>query len=370
MRPQRVLMTLDAVGGVWRHVVDLAGALARNGTQVLLAGQGPAPAAEQRRELAAIPGAELVWMGGPLDWMAVSEAELAGTVAELTAIALDHRADLLHLHLPGLAVGLPLEFPVVAAAHSCVLTWWEAMRGTRPPPEWDWHRRRNRAGFERADIILAPSTSYADAMVRCYGPIARLHVLPNAVAPIPASPTKEPFILAAGRWWDEAKNGIALDRAAAGLPWPVLMAGSLEGPHGQSFRPHHAEALGPMAHERLAGLVGRAAIFASPSLCEPFGLAALEAAAAGAALLLADIPTYRELWDGVAIFADARDPAAFGHAARALIADPNGRAVLGRRAQRRAEQFSLQRQLDSVAGFYAMALGHSMQRPLDRDNIQ
>ena len=35
---------------------------------------------------------------------------------------------------------------------------------------------------------------------------------------------------------------------------------------------------------------------------EPFGLAVLEAAQAGCALVLSDIPTFRELWDGAAMF--------------------------------------------------------------------
>lgn len=370
MKPQRVLLTLDAVGGVWRHVVDLAGALARSGTRVVLVGQGPPPCAEQEREVQAIPDASMVWIDGPLDWMATAEAQLAGAAEQLTAVAIRHRVELLHLHLPTLAVGLPPQFPVVAAAHSCVVTWWEALRGSRPPPEWDWHRRRNLAGFDRADIVLAPSTAYAEAMVRCYGPVPRLHVLYNAVGPIPATQPKEPFILAAGRWWDEAKNGIVLDHAAASLPWPVLMAGSGLGPHGQEFHAQHAEMLGPMAHERLTDLVGRAAIFASPSLYEPFGLAALEAAAAGAALLLADIPTYRELWGGVASFADGRDPAAFASAAAALMVDEQKRAELGALARRRAAGFTLTKQLDALTGFYAMAFGHAAQRQMSRDYLQ
>ena len=39
---------------------------------------------------------------------------------------------------------------------------------------------------------------------------------------------------------------------------------------------------------------------------EPFGLAVLEAAQAGMRLVLSDIPSFRELWDGAATFVASR----------------------------------------------------------------
>ena len=44
-----------------------------------------------------------------------------------------------------------------------------------------------------------------------------------------------------------------------------------------------------------------AAIFARPARYEPFGLAILEAAQAGCALVLGDIPSLRELWADAAL---------------------------------------------------------------------
>jgi hypothetical protein len=56
-----------------------------------------------------------------------------------------------------------------------------------------------------------------------------------------AFPAREqPFVLSAGRWWDEGKNGAVLDAAAAHTGWPVVMAGPLDGPNGQHFSGHHA----------------------------------------------------------------------------------------------------------------------------------
>jgi hypothetical protein len=51
-----VLITTDAVGGVWTFAVDLARALRARQLEVSLAVLGPAPSAAQHAELASIAG--------------------------------------------------------------------------------------------------------------------------------------------------------------------------------------------------------------------------------------------------------------------------------------------------------------------------
>jgi glycosyltransferase involved in cell wall biosynthesis len=53
--------------------------------------------------------------------------------------------------------------------------------------------------------------------------------------------------------------------------------------------------------------LARAAIYVSPARYDPFGLLPLQAALHGCALLLSDIPSYRELWDGAACFFRTND---------------------------------------------------------------
>ena len=102
----------------------------------------------------------------------------------------------------------------------------------------------------------------------------------------------------------------------------------------------------------------RASIFVAPSIYEPFGLAILEAARAGTPLVLADIPTFRELWDVAAIFAPPRDAAAIAAAINMLAADRRLRSALARSARARAQQFTRERQADAMLAAYedAMAL--------------
>ena len=98
--------------------------------------------------------------------------------------------------------------------------------------------------------------------------------------------------------------------------------------------------------------MGRAAIFVSPARYEPFGLAVLEAAAAGCALVLADIPTLREVWEGAAVFVDPDDAAGLRHAIEGLCAGP-GRQALQRAARARAARYSAARMADTYRDLYA-----------------
>ena len=63
------------------------------------------------------------------------------------------------------------------------------------------------------------------------------------------------------------------------------------------------DVLGPVEHDALPSLVAAAAVFAFPSVKEGFGLAAMEAMAAGVPVIMRDLPVLREIFDGAADFA-------------------------------------------------------------------
>jgi glycosyltransferase involved in cell wall biosynthesis len=351
-RVRRVLMTLDAVGGVWRYAVDLARSLDALGIETLLVGFGPPPSAAERAEVEAIDGASLCWVDGPLDWMCASAADYGDPGATLAALAGEWDVDLLHLNLPSQAATLPREWPALVVSHSCLATWWSTVRGDALPQSLRWQVDLTQRGFDRGDAVVAPSRSHAEAIRRCYGGLAAIAVIENGAAIVAETVPKEPFVLAAGRWWDEGKNASTLDASALGSPWPVLMAGPLRGPNGQSVRLGNAKECGTLPTAELHRLMARASIFASPSLYEPFGLAVLEAAAQGCALVLADIPTFRELWRDAALFAGPRGSIEFTACIARLTADPGLRERLSEAARRRAAQFTLSRQAQAFAELY------------------
>jgi glycosyltransferase involved in cell wall biosynthesis len=351
-RSHRVLMTVDAVGGVWRYAMDLGLELAQRGVETTFACFGPPASAAQVAE--AEKAGRYVHARAPLDWTAAGQRDLDGIKDRITELADQSDSTLLHLNLPSQAAGLRLELPTIVVSHSCVVSWFHVVRNMPPPPEWQWQEKLNRDGLTSADIVLAPSRSHARMLETCYGPLPSLRVVHNAVRRIPPASTKQPFILAAGRWWDAGKNATLLDAAAASARWPVRMAGSQHGPNGQYQAIERAEALGEIDNSELRGLMRRAAIFASPSIYEPFGLAPLEAASAGAALVLADIPTYRELWGGAAYLAPL-EPEGFSAALNRVADDSTLRHELGRCAAARAATFTLKAQADAVLAAYAEA---------------
>lgn len=347
----RILLTVDAVGGVWTYAMELARALHSFGISTVFAGFGPAPSAGQRAE--AEQAGILEWPGLPLDWLAAEPEELKGVGPAIEAIARRHGCSLLHLNLPSQAASLSIDLPVIAVSHSCLPSWWKTMRDTPLPACWGWHARLNAEGFARADLVIVPSRSHGEAVARAYEQVPNLIVVPNALAANIAAAAKEPFVFAAGRWWDEGKNGAVLEQAALHIPWPLKLAGSLHGPGGQQFIARHAEALGPLAHTRLLQALRHAEILVSPSLYEPFGLVALEGARAGCALILSDIPTYRELWEGAALFFPPHHADRLVRQIERLIEDVDLRREMGAKALARSWQFTPERQATRMTELYS-----------------
>jgi glycosyltransferase involved in cell wall biosynthesis len=359
--PRRLLMTCDAIGGVWRYAIDIARTLEANGTEVLLVGCGPPPSSGQHDDAS---GLRVAWLDHPPAWLATDPGELDGLGAALARLQTGFGAELMHLNLPAEAAGLDVEVPVVVAAHSCLATWWQAVRRGPPPRAWGWKIARDREGFARADAMIAPSAAHAAAMAAAHPGVDVVRVVPNAAAAPPAPAAKLPFVMGAARWWDEGKNLAAIDAAARTTAWPIILCGAVSGPDGTHVRIRNAIARGPCPAAEVHGLMRHAAIFASPSLYEPFGLAPLEAAHAGAALVLADIATYRELWDGAALFVAPHDHAGLAAALDAVATDADRRGALAHAAMARARTFTTGRQLDALAAAYAAAVVSYARHPL------
>ncbi|GAA2595111.1 MSMEG_0565 family glycosyltransferase [Winogradskya consettensis] len=78
--------------------------------------------------------------------------------------------------------------------------------------------------------------------------------------------------------------------------------------------------LGPVDHDELPGIVAGAAAFAFPSTKEGFGLAAMEALAAGVPVVVRDLPVLREVFGDTVSY--GHDPASLAAALRAAIKEP------------------------------------------------
>jgi glycosyltransferase involved in cell wall biosynthesis len=164
------------------------------------------------------------------------------------------------------------------------------------------------------------------------------------------------MIFTAGRLWDEGKNIALLDRAAARLSVPVLAAGPTEGPNGARIALSHIRPLGGLSPTDVAQHLAAKPIFVSPARYEPFGLAVLEAAQAGCALVLSDLPTFRELWEGAALFVAPEDESALAAAIESLTADQALQDSLGAKASEHARRYSVDRMVEGIVAVYRGAL--------------
>lgn len=357
---RRVLITADAVGGVWTYALDLAGGLAAGGLRPLLAVLGPPPSADQRAAATAIRGLRLVEAHTALDWTAQKSSEVRAAGATVAALARDEGVDLIHLNSPALAAETSFVQPVVAACHSCVASWWAAVRGTPLPPDLAWRAQLTGRGYAAADTLIAPSRAFARATAETYSipePILVHNGRRMASDAACESISEEVFVLAAGRLWDEAKGLAILDAAASHLSCPVRAAGATEGPNGAQIALRHVQALGRLDDAELTRQFAMRPIFCAPALYEPFGLAVLEAAQAGCALVLSDIPSFRELWAEAAVFVPRRDEAALAEILAALVGDPVRRTVLGAAARRRAESYTVEAMVAGTLAVYEALLG-------------
>jgi glycosyltransferase involved in cell wall biosynthesis len=344
--------------------VDLARGLAGLDVETVLAVLGPSPSAEQIASAKSVRGLRLVDTGLELDWLAEDVSSLKAAASAIAELAADVRANIVQLNTPALAGLADFPAPVVAVQHSCVATWWEAVRGTELPEDFAWRTKLVADGLGAAAAVVTPTAAFAGTTQRRYGLARPPQPIHNGRTPLHLPETApHDFILTAGRLWDEGKNVVAIDRAARGIAVPAHAAGPIQGPNGVSVIFDNLHCLGNLGEEELARWLAAKPIFVSAALYEPFGLAVLEAAAAGCPLILSDIPTFRELWDGVAIFVPARDEQGFTDAINKLVGDDFQRSLMGQAAQERASRYTPEAMAAQMAAVYRSLLP-AVQRPV------
>jgi glycosyltransferase involved in cell wall biosynthesis len=354
----KLLMTADTIGGVWTYALDLAKALAPHGVEIALATLGAPLSQDQRRDVELLDNVTVHESDYKLEWMPEPWDDVRRSGDWLLEIEDAFKPDLIHLN--GYAhAQLPFAAPIVVVAHSCVMSWWRAVKGEAAPAEWNRYRSEVAAGLADADVVVAPTRAMLDALELEYGSIGGKRVIHNGRDPqLYRRAKKEGFVLTAGRLWDEAKNVAALHAIAPKLLWPVCVAGDDKQPGGdangtgQRVPAQGVLALGRLDARALSRWFARADIYALPARYEPFGLSALEAAMSGCALVLGDIPSLREVWGDAATFVVPDDRDALLGVIQSLIEQPHRRRQLAGRAMERAQQYAPQRMADGYLACY------------------
>lgn len=333
-------MTADTIGGVWTYCMDLCQSLNAFNTEIHLVTMGERMKDWQRKEVDRLKHVTVYETSYWLEWMENPWEDVERCSDYLLQLEEKLQPDLIHLNCYSYG-SLPFKAPVIVVAHSDVWSWFMAVKGSEPPPEWSRYHQYVKEGLHGADVVIAPSKAKLQMVENIYDLQGGAVIYNGRNASLFSSGEKESFVFSMGRIWDEAKNVKLLTEAVPFINAPVRIAGDNNFDRNSFVTTgNNVEFPGKLSTQQVAEQLAKAAVYVLPAKYEPFGLSALEAALSGCALVLGDIPTLREIWQDAAIYVDTDDVKALVDAVNNIIEDEEKRKLLSNKAKARAENFS------------------------------
>lgn len=353
----KILMTADTVGGVWTYAVNLCKGLMKYDVEIHLLTMGALLTPEQLLQMEKLHHVKLYESNYKLEWMQDSLKDVQLAKHWITSICSKVKPDLIHFNNYGQTLG-SYSCPVITVYHSCVMSWYLAVKGEIPIKEWADYVTVVRNAIEVSDIVVAPTHGMLKQAENVNGEIKNAEVIYNGVdININGQNLKEPFILSAGRIWDEAKNVKLLSEIAEDLDWPVYIAGNNNDPgKGELLKPKNVNFLGQLSRDKIHDHMSRASVFVMPAIYEPFGLAILEAAKASCALALANLDTLEEIWGDAALYFDPHDKEEAKAVIQKLISDVSLRNKMADMAFVRSKEFTAEKMSKEYMKLYEKLL--------------
>ncbi len=304
----RLLITTDTVGGVWTYTKELTEGLLLRGHDVLLISMGRRPSVDQKtwanqtrarwmRRFSYLPTEHaLEWMQGNAACYSAAEPTLMVQIKKW-------RPDVLHLNQFCYGA-LPTDLPKVVIAHSDVISWSEACRGQRPLDS-AWFRHYAKVvsqGLTQAHAVVAPTRWMLTALSGNYDVPPHRAVIMNGreIGPTNKGQPRKLQAITIGRVWDEGKNIRVLEDIFS--PMPLLVGGELSLEAEPPFTSSRLQLLGQLSEADALALFAASSLYIATSRYEPFGLAPVEAALSGCAVIAHDIASLREVWGESAFY--------------------------------------------------------------------
>jgi glycosyltransferase involved in cell wall biosynthesis len=357
----KVLMTADTLGGVFTYAVELCKALQEYNVEVHLLTMGALLNQEQEEQLQQLTNVKLYESNYKLEWMQDCWQDVEKAKDWVTSIYRKVEPYILHFNNFGQTDG-DWNCPIITVYHSCVATWWRAVKGEDLPEDWEKYDETVRKALAASDAIVAPSIAMLEQAEEAFGSFTTAEVIYNGRDIETATREKEPYILSAGRIWDEAKNIALLSSIAHKLNWPVYIAGNNTDPGtGETPTLENIEFVGALSSSEIKECMERAAVFCMPAKYEPFGLAILEAAKAGCALALSNIDSLREIWGDAALYFDPHDQEEASTTINRLINDPDLRREMAAKATIRAKDFNARAMAQKYIKLYRKLSGATLE---------
>jgi glycosyltransferase involved in cell wall biosynthesis len=363
----RVLMTTDTIGGVWTFSKELVRQLLAGGDEVALVSFGREPSREQRVWCSRIQGEfgdAFVYESSavPLEWM--TENVRAYERGEQVLLDMADRFDPEVLHSNQYCFGrLELPIPRVITAHSDVLSWADACRpGGLEDSEWlDRYCELVQEGLDGADCVVAPTASMMEALEAYFTVSSPARVVYNGrtVPRTDYPPHRFLRAISVGRFWDEAKGLTTLLQVKS--PIPVMIAGEERFERAATPAQSRLQALGMLDDDALFAAFRSSSIYIAASRYEPFGLAAVEAALCGCAVVARDICSLREVWGDAAVY--FRDAEGLERLLAFLAEDRAALRQAQIAAREHARRYTAETMADSYAEIYrGLRRGSGMRR--------
>lgn len=338
----KVLMTADAVGGVWTYCMELCKSLQEYQVKFFLVTSGTKLTAVQKDEVAELNNVTLYETEYKLEWMHNPEDDIKASGEYLLKLEKEINPDVIHLN--SFSYGsLQFKAPVMVVAHSDVYSWWMAINKDYPPAEWHNYFTNVKRGLENADLIVAPSLAAMDDIKTVYEIYNDNTVIYNGRDPeLFYKQEKLPFMMSMGRIWDQGKNINLLVEAASRINWEIKIAGDINFENsGIKLQQQNIKYLGKLDPSQVADELSMASIYVLPAKYEPFGLSVLEAALSGCALVLGDIPSLKEIWQDNALYVNTDDAAGLAKTINDLIENKGKMSLLASKAFTHAKKYSI-----------------------------
>lgn len=372
----------NVYGGAGVVVDQLTKALGRRVSVEVRCFGEPGPPPEGVAARGYRPWEHLAATGGQPRFAAALEACSVGLAMARDAVD----ADIVHAHtwyvsLAGFLIRTLHRVPLVVTLHSL-----EPLRPWKADQLGSGHELSTwveRTAVEAADRIVAVSRAMRDDILRHFGvDPSRVVTIPNGIDAARYRPTPvrdaldrrgitPPYVLFIGRV-SEQKGLFQLIEAVPALPAGVqlvLCAASPDTPELEA-RVRHAVAGDPrvrwipemLAVEETIQLYSHAAVFACPSVYEPFGLINLEAMACQTPVVASRVGGIVDVVnDGeTGILVSPGQPAELARAIRWVLEHPSEARAMGRAGRRRVEEvFGWDRVAEQTERLYAAALAEA-----------
>lgn len=347
-----ILMTTDTVGGVWTYSLSLCHALQEYDIKIHLAAMGGWASEIQKKEVQELPHVKLYESNYKLEWMDNPWEDVQKAHQWLHSLYLQIQPDLIHLNNFA-KIHPDWNCPIITVYHSCVATWWQAVKSSPLPEHWHTYLQQLRETTAASDVVVAPSRAMLQQAVKIHRISSPTKVIYNArEVKYSSAIKKEKFIFCIGRIWDEAKNLQLVASIAKDLPWPVFIAGNHKNPNGAAIQLKNVKCLGQLSNREVQEWMQRAAIFISPTKYEPFGLAILEAAKAKCALVISKLDSLREIFGENATYIHPDDKTELLSQLLHLIKNDKKRIRLAQSAWQQAQQYTLAREGKAYGQLY------------------